>query len=446
MTLEGLDRLVGRDLHEAPRCPTAAAASTTLSVPSTLVVGRLERVLLQDGDVLVGGGVEHHLGPVALERLEHRRAVGDVHQHLLARARTAWPRRRAGGSRRGRAGPAGPGRSSATWRQISEPIEPPAPVTSTRRPVERAADGLEVGRHRASGPAGPRCAARGPGGGPPGGCRLVEHVLDAGEDLHRHAGRLRGPQGAVDELGGGVGDGQQHLLDGVAAGRRRGSPRCRRPRGRPSATGRGPGRRRRTPPRGRARRRGCAASRGWPRHRRHGCRSPPPAGPPACEPRCQANSREWNRRTPMPTVTNMQPTTTTIERYQLQVEELAHRASTATRTVRVVATDRRIWRASSIPAWRHMRPYRPNTRLALEVTTTATARNAMKWPPVAARRPVAEVGDLGEPVADDHGHGVQDDEEDGGPHAAGRHGDPTHVGPCELVVLGLPRVGTHVSS
>ena len=36
-----------------------------------------------------------------------------------------------------------PGRSSATCRAISEPIEPPAPVMRTRRP--RTARGLEVG-------------------------------------------------------------------------------------------------------------------------------------------------------------------------------------------------------------------------------------------------------------------------------------------------------------
>ena len=34
------------------------------------------------------------------------------------------------------------------------------------------------------------------------------------------AGRLRGPQGALDQLGGGGGDGQDHLLDVVAGGGR----------------------------------------------------------------------------------------------------------------------------------------------------------------------------------------------------------------------------------
>ena len=50
-------------------------------------------------------------------------------------------------------------------------------------------------------------------------------VLDAGEDLHRHAGRLGGPQRPLDQLGRRGGDGQQDLLDRVA-GRRR--PGCRR--------------------------------------------------------------------------------------------------------------------------------------------------------------------------------------------------------------------------
>ena len=44
------------------------------------------------------------------------------------------------------------------------------------------------------------------------------HVLDRRQDPHGHTGFLRGTQRAVDELGGRVRNGQQHLLDGVATG------------------------------------------------------------------------------------------------------------------------------------------------------------------------------------------------------------------------------------
>ena len=57
----------------------------------------------------------------------------------------AWPRRRAGGSRRGRAGAARAGWHAATCRAISEPIEPPAPVMRTRRPLEQGAHRGQVG-------------------------------------------------------------------------------------------------------------------------------------------------------------------------------------------------------------------------------------------------------------------------------------------------------------
>ena len=239
MTLDGVDGLVGRDLHEAPGADGGGGVDHVEGAEH-VGLGRLERVLLEDRDVLVGGGVEDDLGTVPLEGVEHRLAVEDVDQGLLGRARPGWPPCRAGGSRRGRAGPARPARGSATWRQISEPIEPPAPVTSTRCPsIDRRTDSRSVGtgvRPRRSSIWGSRAwrrAARWFGSS--------SMSLTPGQDLHRHAGLLRGPQRPVDQLGRRGGDGQEDLLDRVAAGGLRGSRRCRRPRARPAGTGRGPG-------------------------------------------------------------------------------------------------------------------------------------------------------------------------------------------------------------
>ena len=44
------------------------------------------------------------------------------------------------------------------------------------------------------------------------------HVAGRRQDLHRHPGGLRRPQRPLDQLGRGIRDGQQHLLDGVAVG------------------------------------------------------------------------------------------------------------------------------------------------------------------------------------------------------------------------------------
>jgi hypothetical protein len=62
-----------------------------------------------------------------------------------------------------------------------------------------AAHRLEVGRHRGAPQQilDPRLAGQADGGQVGG---LVEHVLHAGQDLHRHAGDLRRPQGPLDHF------------------------------------------------------------------------------------------------------------------------------------------------------------------------------------------------------------------------------------------------------
>ncbi len=70
MTLEGRTAL-SVEICTNRWVPTSAAASTDVERAEDVGVGRLERMLLEHRHVLVGGGVEDHLGPVALERLEH---------------------------------------------------------------------------------------------------------------------------------------------------------------------------------------------------------------------------------------------------------------------------------------------------------------------------------------------------------------------------------------
>ena len=77
--------------------------------------------------------------------------------------------------------------------------------------------------------------------------------------------------------------------------------------------------------------------------------------PTRLEPRCQANSREWNRRTPMPAAENVQPTTTTMGGTS-STRRVRPTGQNAISTHSVTAADSMSWRASSAPAWRQMRP------------------------------------------------------------------------------------------
>ena len=83
--------------------------------------------------MLVRGGVEDDVGPHAANSASMA-AVSRMSASGLLGRRARSVRPRTGGSRRGRRARSPPGRSAATWRAISAPIDPPPPVTSTRRP------------------------------------------------------------------------------------------------------------------------------------------------------------------------------------------------------------------------------------------------------------------------------------------------------------------------
>ena len=85
MTLDGLTAL-SVEMNTKRSTPVATAASTTFRVPKTLVADASTRVVLEHGDVLVGGGVEDDVRLVPLERLEHGRPVDDVDERELVGA------------------------------------------------------------------------------------------------------------------------------------------------------------------------------------------------------------------------------------------------------------------------------------------------------------------------------------------------------------------------
>ena len=122
----------------------------------------------------------------------------------------------AGSTRRGRASPARSGRNAATCRQSSLPMEPPAPVTSTRLPVTAVsaprADDVHLRRGRSaarsagracrcrrSHAAAPRGTAAGADGAPwlaarrPSSRTWVTVIDGMAIDHHLGAGALRAP-------------------------------------------------------------------------------------------------------------------------------------------------------------------------------------------------------------------------------------------------------------
>ena len=146
-------------------------------------------MVLQNRHVLVGRGVEHHLGSVPGERLEDSRTVGDVDQSLRARS--------------GQCGGGVVEMGLVVVEQDKERRFETAHLAAdlgTDRPTgtrhqhpasrQRAPDRLEVGGDRCASeqvldPGLAGLAERGHVG------RFVEHVLHAREDLHRDAGGLR---------------------------------------------------------------------------------------------------------------------------------------------------------------------------------------------------------------------------------------------------------------
>ena len=115
--------------------------------------------------------MEDDVGLEALHHLEHPLALLAVGEHRLDPGEvplleSSRGRSGRGCPRRGRASTSSFGRTRAIWRQSSEPIEPPAPVTRTILSSQVGADPVELHHHRLA----------------------AEHVLDL--DLAQLAGEL----------------------------------------------------------------------------------------------------------------------------------------------------------------------------------------------------------------------------------------------------------------
>ena len=113
------------------------AASTRLRVAEDVVRHRLHRVRLEHRDVLVRGGVEDDLRDGGARRRAHPRAVAAIGEHRAHRRVLALVDELALDLEERRLALVDehepPAPSRASWRQSSEPIDPPAPVTITTR-------------------------------------------------------------------------------------------------------------------------------------------------------------------------------------------------------------------------------------------------------------------------------------------------------------------------
>ena len=100
------------------------------------------------------------------------------------------------------------GPNAATWRLISEPIEPPAPVMSTRLSADQLGDGGEVGDHLFA----PEQIVD------PDLAHVLEpqagadDLLDRGDDPQGHAGRLGVGRDPLDQLPARRRHREQHLV------------------------------------------------------------------------------------------------------------------------------------------------------------------------------------------------------------------------------------------
>ena len=148
------DRLVGRDEHEAADAELAGDVRDDAR-GDRVVAHRLDRVGLHQPDVLVGGGVEDDRRAV-LGEAPRASAPPPCSRRAPPRASTGGTWRSSSSSRwiENRLSSAWSsstircGSTRAIWRHSSEPIEPPAPVTSTVSPAEVGADALELHLHR----------------------------------------------------------------------------------------------------------------------------------------------------------------------------------------------------------------------------------------------------------------------------------------------------------
>ena len=115
------------------RSPSASRVASALLRTASIGLSSIS------ADVLVGGGVEHDLGPVLGEDLAHALFVLAVGQHGDREADVALADELALDLEQVRLAVVDQherlGFTRAIWRHSSEPIDPPAPVTSTQRPV-----------------------------------------------------------------------------------------------------------------------------------------------------------------------------------------------------------------------------------------------------------------------------------------------------------------------
>ena len=172
ITVGGRDRLVGGDEHEAPHAVLARDVRDDAR-GDRVVAHRLDGVGLHQPHVLVGGGVEDDRRARARRT---PRACARPPCSRPARLRARW----AGRGARPRSSRWISNRLSSAWssstsrrgatraicRHSSEPIEPPAPVTSTVGVPQIGADAIQLHDAQARARARPRPAPRAPGARP----------------------------------------------------------------------------------------------------------------------------------------------------------------------------------------------------------------------------------------------------------------------------------------
>ena len=175
MTDVGLTALSVEIITNALDAVARRRASATTARADDVVLDRLARVPLHHRHVLVRRGVEDDArAGAASNTCVHPRRVADVGDARLDRRRPGTRRSELAvdleqrvlgrSTSTSRCGP-----KRQTWRHSSEPMLPPAPVTSTTRLADRALDDRPRRAGPARGRAGPRSRPRGCATGSP--CR-----------------------------------------------------------------------------------------------------------------------------------------------------------------------------------------------------------------------------------------------------------------------------------
>ena len=216
MTLAGLIAL-SVEISTQRSAPAAAAASTTFAVPITFVCAASRGCVSRTGTCLsaaawntISGRYRSHASEILRpSRMSARTtSIGQVSHSAV------WMSWRCVSSLSSRMSDAGS--NSATCRAISEPIDPPAPVIITRRPVEQPTDRLEVGLHLLSPEQVLDPQVADVAGRDPAPDDLVDRREDAKVDLHLFA---EGGDVAHQFARRGR-DRQQHLVDLESLGQR----------------------------------------------------------------------------------------------------------------------------------------------------------------------------------------------------------------------------------